>query len=361
MFNFFIDRPVFSTVISLIITLAGALAGFGLPVSQYPQIVPPQVQVQTSFPGANADVVVQSVAAPIEQQINGAKSMLYMDSKSANDGSYNLIVTFDVGTNQDLAAVDVQNRLAVAQSSLPADVIRQGVIVRKQSTDFLEVIALTSPERRFDTTFLSNYALLNLQDALGRIPGVGLVRIFGARDFSMRIWVDPDKMARLGVTASDIQRVVQEQNVVAPAGRIGVPPVPQGQQMQYSVTVKGRLTDPAQYENMILRGATGGQLVRLRDVARVELGGADYSINVQENGVPGVFVGIFLQPDANALDVAKQVTQAMTTLAQRFPEGLVWSVPYTTTPFVTESLREVVKTLGIAFLLVMFVVFPTVA
>src|SRR5437762_4575808 len=357
MFNFFIDRPVFSTVISLIITLAGALAGFGLPIAQYPQIVPPQVQVQTTFPGANADVVVQSVAAPLEQQINGAKSMLYMDSKSANDGSYNLIVTFDVGTNQDLAAVDVQNRLAVAQSSLPADVIRQGVIVRKQSTDFLEVIALTSPERRFDTTFLSNYALLNLQDALGRIPGVGLVRIFGARDFSMRIWVDPDKMARLGVTASDIQRVVQEQNVVAPAGRIGVPPVPTGQQMQYSVTVRGRLTDAAQYENMILRGATGGQIVRLRDVARVELGGADYSINVQENGVPGVFVGIFLQPDANALDVAKQVTQSMNTLAQRFPAGMVWSVPYTTTPFVTESLREVMKTLGVAFLLVMFVVF----
>jgi len=356
-FNFFIDRPVFSTVISLIITLAGALAGFGLPIAQYPQIVPPQVQVQTTFPGANADVVVQSVAAPLEQQINGAKSMLYMDSKSANDGSYNLIVTFDVGTNQDLAAVDVQNRLAVAQSSLPADVIRQGVIVRKQSTDFLEVIALTSPGRRFDTTFLSNYALLNLQDTLARIPGVGLVRIFGARDFSMRIWIDPDKMARLGVTATDIQRVVQEQNVVAPAGRIGVPPVPTGQQMQYSVTVRGRLTDAAQYENMILRGATGGQIVRLRDVARVELGGADYSINVQENGVPGVFVGIFLQPDANALDVAKQVTQSMSTLAQRFPEGMLWSVPYSTTPFVTESLREVVKTLGIAFLLVMLVVF----
>src|SRR5438094_2691317 len=357
MFNFFIDRPVFSTVISLIITLAGALAGFDLPISQYPQIVPPQVQVQTTFPGANADVVVQSVAAPLEQQINGAKSMLYMDSKSANDGSYNLIVTFDVGTNQDLAAVDVQNRIAVAQSSLPADVIRQGVIVRKQSTDFLEVIALTSPGRRFDTTFLSNYALLNLQDTLARIPGVGLVRIFGARDCSMRIWIDPDKMARLGVTATDIQRVVQEQNVVAPAGRIGVPPAPAGQQMQYSARVQGRLTDPAQYENMVLRGGTGGQIVRLRDVARVELGGADYSINVQENGVPGVFVGIFLQPDANALDVAKQVTQTMNALAQRFPEGMVWSIPYTTTPFVTESLREVMKTLGIAFLLVMLVVF----
>src|SRR5205814_539845 len=256
MFNFFIDRPVFSTVISLIITLAGALAGFDLPISQYPQIVPPQVQVQTTFPGANANVVTQSIAAPIEQQINGAKNMLYMDSKSANDGSYNLIITFDVGTNQDLAAVDVQNRIAVAQSSLPADVIRQGVIVRKQSTDFLEVLALTAPDGRFDTTFLSNYALLNLQDALARIPGVGLVRIFGARDYSMRIWLDPDKMARLGVTASDIQKVVQEQNVVAPAGRVGVSPAPPGLEMQYSVTVQGRLIDATQYENIVLNAGT---------------------------------------------------------------------------------------------------------
>jgi len=357
MFDFFIDRPVFSTVISLIITLAGALAGFGLPIAQYPQIVPPQVQVATTFPGANADVVAQSVASPIEQQVNGAKNMLYMDSKSANDGSYNLVVTFDVGTSQDLDAVDVQNRLAVANSSLPADVIRQGVIVRKVSTDFLEVLALTSPERRYDTTFLSNYALLNLQDTLARIPGVGLVRIFGARDFSMRIWVDPDKMARLGVTATDIQKVVQEQNVVAPAGRVGVPPVPAGQQMQYAVTVQGRLVDVTQYENMVVRSAPGTQLVRLRDVARIELGGADYTINVQENGVPGVFIGIFLQPDANALDVAKQVGQTMERLAGRFPPGMVWSIPYSTTPFVTESLREVMKTLGVAFLLVMFVVF----
>ena len=357
MFNYFIDRPVFSSVISLIITLAGALAAFGLPISQYPQIVPPQVQVTTSFPGANADVVAQSIAAPIEQQVNGAKGMIYMDSKSANDGSYNLTVTFEIGTNQDLDAVDVQNRVAVAQSALPADVLRQGITIRKQSTDFLEVLALTSPDGRFDTTFLSNYALLNLQDALARIPGVGFVRIFGARDYSMRIWLDPDKMARLGVTAGDVQRVVQEQNVVAPAGRVGAPPVPTGQQMQYSATIAGRLSDPAQYENMIVRAAPTGQIVYLKDFARVELGGADYSINVRENGIPGVFIGIFLQPDANALDVASQVKAAMDDAAKRFPEGMVYSIPYSTTPFVTESLREVLITLGIAFVLVMIVVF----
>jgi HAE1 family hydrophobic/amphiphilic exporter-1/multidrug efflux pump len=357
MLNFFIDRPIFSTVISLIIVLAGALAAFSLPIAQYPEIVPPQVQVTANLPGANADVVNQSIAAPIEQQVNGAKGMIYMDSKSANDGSYNLVVTFDVGTNQDLAAVDVQNRLAVAQGTLPADVIRQGITVRKQSTDFLEVIALTSPDGRFDTTFMSNYTLLNIQDTLARISGVALVRIFGARDYSMRIWLDPNKMARLGVTTGDIQRVIQEQNVVAPVGRIGVPPVPKGQQMQYSATVQGRLNDPSQYRNMIVRAAPNGQIVHLDDVARIELGGADYSINVEENGTAGVFIGIFLQPDANALDVARQVKETMDTLAQRFPPGMVYSVPYSTTPFVTESLKEVMITLGIAFVLVMIVVF----
>src|SRR5438094_6293623 len=357
MFNFFIDRPIFSTVISLIVLLGGALAGFGLPIAQYPQIVPPQVQVQTSFPGANADVVSQSIAAPIEQQVNGAKNMIYMDSKSANDGSYNLIVTFDVGTNQDLAAVDVQNRIAVAQSQLPADVIRQGVVIRKQSTDFLEVLALTSPDRRFDTTFLSNYALLNIVNAIARIPGVGFARIFGARDYSMRIWLDPDKMARLGVTANDVQRVVTEQNVVAPAGRVGVPPAPPGQQMQYSATVRGRLADVSQYENMVVRAASDAQIVHLKDIARIELGGADYTINVLENGIPGVFIGIFLQADANALDVDKQVKTTMDDLARRFPPGIVYTVPYTTVPFVTESLREVMKTLGAAIILVLIVVF----
>ncbi|HEX8963043.1 MAG TPA: efflux RND transporter permease subunit, partial [Rhodocyclaceae bacterium] len=357
MFNFFIDRPVFSTVISLIITLAGALAGFNLPIAQYPQIVPPQVQVTTAFPGANADVVTQSIAAPIEQQVNGAKSMIYMDSKSANDGSYNLTVTFDVGTNQDLDAVDVQNRVAIAQPSLPPDVVRQGITIRKQSTDFLEVLAVTAPHGEYDSTFLSNYALLNLQDALSRIPGVGYVRLFGARDYSMRIWLDPDKMARLGVTAGDVQRAIQEQNVAVPAGRIGVPPVPPGQQMQYTATVRGRLSDPAQYQDIVLGAAPGGQIVRLRDVARIELGGADYTVNVQENGIPGIFIGIFLGPDANALDVAHSVKQTMDTLAQRFPPGVVYSIPYSTTPFVTESMKEVVITLTAAFLLVLLVVY----
>jgi HAE1 family hydrophobic/amphiphilic exporter-1/multidrug efflux pump len=357
MFNFFIERPVFSTVLSLIITLAGGVALIGLPISQYPNIVPPQVTVSANFPGANADVVTQSIAAPLEQQVNGARDMIYMDSKSANDGSYNLVITFEVGTNQDIAAVDVQNRVAIAQASLPQDVTRQGVQVRKQSNDFLKVYALTSPKRTYDNVFLSNYAVLNAQDALARIKGVGLVRIFGARDYSMRIWLDPDKMARLSVTPGDVARVVQEQNVVAPAGRVGVPPVPVGQQMQYSIFVQGRLVDVKQYENIVVRAAANGQIVRLKDIARIELASADYSINVNEDGKPASFIGIFLAPGANALEVSKQADATMDALAQSFPPDMMYSIPYSTTPFVTESMKEVIKTLFEAIVLVLIVVF----
>jgi HAE1 family hydrophobic/amphiphilic exporter-1/multidrug efflux pump len=357
MFNYFIERPVFSTVIALVMILVGVLSIFGLPIAQYPQVVPPQVSVTTSFAGANAEVVAQSVAAPIEQQVNGSQDMLYMSSKSGNDGSYSLTVTFDIGTDKNIDAVEVQNRVAIAQSQLPADVIRNGISVRKSTTDFLEVIALTSPERRYDGVFLSNYALLNLYDALGRVRGVGQVRIFGARDYSMRIWLNPERMARLGVTATDIANVVREQNVVAPAGSLGLPPVPAGQQMQYTVFVKGRLANSEEFENIILREAGNGQVVRLRDVARVELAAADYSISGANDDIPAALIGIFLQPDANALDVAKQIKQVMEEQKPRFPEGMVYSIPYSTTPFVTESLKEVIKTLAIAFVLVVFVVY----
>jgi HAE1 family hydrophobic/amphiphilic exporter-1/multidrug efflux pump len=357
MYDFFIERPVFSTVIALLIALTGTLAMFTLPISQYPQVVPPQVNVSTNFPGAAADVVVQSVASPIEQQVNGANDMLYMGSFSGNDGSYNLSVTFEVGTNQDLAAVEVQNRLSVAQSQLPADVLRNGVSVRKVSSDFLQVIALTSPERRYDQLFLSNYALLNLFDALGRVPGVGNVRIFGQRDYSIRIWLDPQRMARLGITAADVASVVREQNVVAPAGGVGLPPAPAGQAMQYSARVQGRLSEPSEYERIILRAGPGGEMVRLADVARVELAAADYSINGATDNIPSALVGIFLQPGANALDTARGVREVMDEQAQRFPPGMVYSIPYSTTPFVTASLEEVVKTLFEAFALVCLVVF----
>ncbi|MBI5696754.1 MAG: multidrug efflux RND transporter permease subunit [Nitrospirae bacterium] len=357
MFNFFIDRPVLSSVISLVILLAGAIAGFGLPKAQYPQIIPPQVQVSTIFPGANSQVVTESIASPLEQQINGADDMLYMDSKSSNDGAYNLTITFEVGTDQDLAAVDVQNRISIAQSALPSDVIRQGVIVRKSSSDFLSVISLTSPSGKYDALFLSNYATLNLVDAIARIKGVGSVRVFGARDYSMRVWLDPDRMARLGVTAGDIANVIREQNVVAPAGRLGLPPGLPGQQMQFTATVQGRLKDVKEYEDMIIRGLPDGRLVRMKDVARIQLAAVDYSINAAEDGKPAALVGIFLQPDADALKVAQAVEKTMAEMSKGFPDGVVYAMPYSTTPFVTESMKEVALTLSIAFLLVVLVVY----
>ena len=292
MVRFFIDRPIFSAVISLIITLLGALALVGLPLEQYPTITPPVIQVQTNFPGANAVTVAESVAAPIEQQVNGAKGMIYMESRSTNDGAYRLNVTFEVGTDPDLAAVEVQNRLGVAQPQLPTDVIRQGIVVRKASTGFLQIISLTSPDGRYDNVFLSNYATLFLQDAISRVPGVGQVTIFGARDYSMRVWLDPDKMNRLGVTAADVRNVINEQNIVAPAGRIGANPVPPGQEMQYSVTVRGRLADARAFENMVIRTAPGNQIVRLRDVGRARLEAADYSVSTTVNGRATVLMAI---------------------------------------------------------------------
>jgi hydrophobe/amphiphile efflux-1 (HAE1) family protein len=357
MLNFFIERPIFSTVISLVIVLAGALAGVSLPIAQYPQVVPPQVQVSTSFPGANAQVVAESVAAPIEQQVNGAKDMIYMDSKSGADGSYNLVVSFEIGTNPDIAAVDVQNRYAIAQSQLPIDVARQGVTIRKVSTDFLEVFALTAPDGRYDNVFLSNYATLNLVDAMTRVNGVGQVRVFGARDYSMRVWLDPERMARLGVTAGDVANAIREQNVVVPGGVIGAPPAPVGTQMSYTVNVLGRLSEVPQYESMIVRAAPDGQIVRLHDIARVELSGADYSLTAREHQLAAAFIGIFLSPGANALDVDQGVRRVMDDASKSFPQGMVYSLPYTTVPFVTESLKEVGITLGIAFVLVAFVVF----
>ena len=357
MFHFFIERPVFSTVIALIMVLVGVLSALDLPIAQYPEVVPPQVTVTTNFPGANAAVIAESVAAPIEQQVNGSQDMLYMSSKSGNDGSYSLTVTFEIGTDKNIDAVEVQNRVAIAQSQLPADVIRNGITVRKSTTDFLEVISLTSPERKYDGVFLSNYALLNLYDALNRVPGVGQVRIFGARDYSMRIWLDPERMARAGVTATDIAKVVREQNVVAPAGGLGLPPAPAGQQIQYTVFVKGRLVGVAEFENIVIREGGNGQVVRLHDVARVELAAADYSISGSDDDIPAALMGIYLQPDANALNVAKRIRHVMEEQALHFPPGIVYSIPYSTTPFVIESLKEVVKTLVIAFVLVVFVVY----
>jgi len=355
--NFFIDRPIFSTVLAIVITLAGGISMLVLPVARFPQITPPQVAVTANFPGADASTMEQSVAAPIEQQVNGVPNMLYMDSKSSNSGAYSLSVTFDVGTSQDIAAVDVQNQVAIAQRFLPPEVQRQGVTVIKRQPQALLIVAITSDDPRYDYLFLSNYATLHVFDALARIHGVGQVVILGARDYGMRIWLDPQKMARFGVTTQDVAAVINEQNVVAPAGTVGAEPAPPGQQMQYTVSVHSHLSSPAEYENMVVRATNDGSIVHLRDIARIELAATDYTRSSRWNGRPAATLAVYQLPDANALDVSRGVHQAMDVLAENFPHGLHYEIPFDTTRFVTESLREVEITLVIAAVLVLLVVF----
>jgi hydrophobe/amphiphile efflux-1 (HAE1) family protein len=355
--NFFIDRPIFATVIAILITLAGTVAFALLPVARFPQITPPSVVVSTSFPGADATTIEQSVAAPIETQVNGVPNMIYMDSRSSNDGSYTLNVSFEVGTAQDIAAVDVQNQVAIAQRQLPPDVLRQGIAITKRQPQPLVFVAIRALDPRYDYLFLSNYATLQVYDSLARIPGVGQVIVFGARDYGMRIWLDPGKMARLGVTTGDIAAVINEQNVVAPAGTIGAEPAPRGQQMTYTVRVHGRLTDIHEFESIILRTGPNGAVVRLRDVARVELAATDYSRSTRLKGAPVAALGVYQLPDANALEVSKRVHATMEQLSKRFPPGIAYEIPLDTSEFVAESIKEVKITLFIAAALVLLVVF----
>ncbi|HEY1315061.1 MAG TPA: multidrug efflux RND transporter permease subunit [Steroidobacteraceae bacterium] len=357
MIDYFIDHPIFSTVLATIITIAGAVSLSGLPVARFPQITPPTIVVSTSFPGADAGTIEQSIAAPIEQQVNGVPHMIYMDSKSANDGSYSLTVSFDVGTAQDIAAVDVQNQVAIAQRQLPAQVLQQGITVAKRQPQILLTVAIGSDDPRYDYLFLSNFATLHVYDALARVRGVGQVLVFGARDYGMRIWLDPAKMARLGVTTDDVTGIINEQNVVAPAGTIGAEPAPAGQQMQYVAAVKGRLSTPEEYAAIVVRTGPDGAVVHLQDIARVELAATDYSRSTKLNGVPTAIIGIYQLPDANALDVAHGVRQAMDALVPTFPKGIHYSIPFDTTLFVSESVHEVVVTLAGAGLLVLLVVF----
>ena len=355
--EFFIGRPVFATVIAVILTVAGAIALTQLPVARFPQIVPPTVVVSANFPGADASTIEQSVAAPIESAVNGVPHMIYMDSKSANDGTYQLTVSFEVGTPQDIAAVDVQNQIAVAQRQLPQDVLRQGITVVKRQPQSLVIIALEATDPRYDYLFLSNYATLHILDLLARLPGVGQVNIFGARDYGMRIWLKPEVMARLGVTTQDVAAVMQEQNVVAPAGIIGGEPAPDGQQLQYNVVVHGRLVKAEQFENIVVRSAPEGAVVRLKDIARIELAATDYTRSTRLDGTPAILISINQLPDANALELARRVIATMQQVAKSFPAGIKYSVPFDTTLFVDESLRELQITIGIAVVLVLLVVF----
>src|SRR5580693_3621636 len=357
MIDYFIDHPIFSTVLATIITIAGAVSLSGLPVARFPQITPPTIVVSTSFPGADAGTIEQSIAAPIEQQVNGVPHMIYMDSKSASDGSYTLTVTFEVGADQDIAAVDVQNQVAIAQRQLPQQVLQQGITVAKRQPQILLAVAIGSDDPRYDYLFLSNFATLHVYDALARVHGVGQVVVFGARDYGMRIWLDPAKMARLSVTTQDVSTILTEQNVVAPAGTVGAEPALPGQEMQYIASVKGRLSTPEQYGNIVVRTGADGAIVHLKDIARVELAATDYSRSTRLNGVPTAIIGVYQLPDANALEVAKGVRQVMDGLVPTFPKGIHYSIPFDTTLFVSESVHEVVKTLLEAGVLVLLVVF----
>jgi hydrophobe/amphiphile efflux-1 (HAE1) family protein len=355
--HFFIERPVFACVLSIVTIIVGAIAIFTLPIAQYPEIAPPTVTVSANYPGANAKTVAETVATPIEEQINGVEGMLYMSSQSTNDGSMKLTVTFKLGTNLDIAQVQVQNRVAIAQPLLPSDVQRAGIVVKKASPDITLAVAIYSPDGSRDPLYLSNFATLQVKDELARLPGVGDVFIFGARDYSMRLWLNPEQLAARSLTAGDFIKAVQEQNVQVAAGIIGGPPLPKGTaQFQYTVNAQGRLVDPKEFGEIIIKTGANGSLTRVKDVARVELGAADFSTTTHFNGLPAVGIPVFQLPGSNSIATANAIYAKMQDLSKNFPKGVAYSIPYDTTIFVRDSIKDVVKTLFEAIGLVALVV-----
>jgi hydrophobe/amphiphile efflux-1 (HAE1) family protein len=358
MVGFFIDRPIFASAIAVIMVLAGALSYFLLPVSQFPEITPPQVVVSAVYPGASAQTVADTVTTPLEQQINGVEGMIYMSSSSSNDGSSNITVTFEVGYPLNIAAVDVQNRVSQAASSLPAIVNQAGVTIKKQNPNFVLIVNLVSPDKSVDPVTLSNYAFLQVLDPLKRVPGVGDVRIFGERRYSMRIWLDPDKLAALGITATDVQAAVSEQNVQVAAGKIGQSPSPEGTAFEMQVSAAGRLSDPQQFGDIVVRAnPAAGSVVRLRDVARVELGALQYASSGFFGEESTVVLAIYQMPGSNALELQQGIKSKMEELSKRFPSGIAYAMHYDTTRFVSAAMRDVVLTLLEALFLVVLVVY----
>jgi multidrug efflux pump len=362
--RFFVDRPIFAWVISLVIVLVGGVAAFRLPIAQYPDITPPTVQVIAIYPGANARVVADSVAAPIEQQVNGVERMLYMSSQSTNDGAYTLTITFELGTDLNMAQVLVQNRVSLAMPQLPQEVQVQGVSTKKKSPSILLVVNLISPDGRYDDLYLSNFATIQVKDELLRLSGVGDVTFLGQRDYSMRVWLDPDKMAARNLTASDVFNAVRSQNVQVAAGQIGQEPVPKGQQFQFTMSTLGRLAEVEQFADIIVKtepgnrqqGRPSSQVVRVRDVARIELGAQQYDQASRLDGQPTVGMAVFQLPGSNALEVADKIKRKMVDLRKRFPDGVDYRIVYDTTPFINQSVHEVFKTLFEAVILVAIVV-----
>jgi len=356
--RFFIDRPVLANVLALVFVLIGLVALIQLPTAEYPNVVPPTIQVSTRYPGASAKTLVDTVALPIEQQVNGVENMLYMQSTSASDGTYTLTVTFAIGTDPDKAQILVQNQVSAALSSLPPGVQAQGVTTEKRSSSFLEFITLVSPQGRFDSLFLSNYAVINLQNELARLNGVGAVTIFGAGEYAMRIWMNPDLLQTRGLTPEDVINAVQGQSQQVTAGQVGAPPAPPGQDFQYTLDIKGRLDQVDEFENIVVKatGTNGGQITRIRDIGRVELGAQSYSESFNLDGRPAAGIGISLLPNANAIAVADAVKAKMDELAKSFPQGVSYLIPYDTTKFVRAAINEVYRTLFEAAVLVLIVI-----
>ncbi|MGG2019745.1 multidrug efflux RND transporter permease subunit [Pseudomonas sp. S8] len=356
--HYCIDRPIFASVISIIITLAGAVAMVKLPVAQYPDITPPQITVSATYPGADAQVVANNVAAPIEQQVNGADNMIYMNSSSSATGNMTLNVFFEIGTDPSLAQVDVQNRVNLALPQLPSAVQSQGIQVQKKSSAFMMVLAVYSAGERYDSTYVANYANLYILDAIKRIPGANQASIFGTPDYAMRIWLKPDRMAQLGITAADVQTAVANQNQQFAVGRVGQSPTGQAVEQSFAVTTKGRLTEPAEFENIILRASNdGAAIVRLKDVGRAELGQKDYSLRSTYQGRPATLIAVYQQPGANALDVSAAVTSTLAQMKTTFPEGIEYKIVMDTTAFTRASISEVIHTFFEALVLVVVVVF----
>jgi hydrophobic/amphiphilic exporter-1 (mainly G- bacteria), HAE1 family len=354
--KFFIERPVLSNVIAILMMLIGGVSLFELAVAQYPDVVPPTVQVTTRYPGASARTVIDTVALPIEQQVNGVEDMLYMQSYSGADGSYSLTVTFKIGTDLNFAQVLVQNRVSSALSQLPQSVQNQGVTVQKKSTSILLFVTLTSPDSKYDSLYLSNYATINLKDELSRLPGVGNVTVFGAGQYSMRIWLDPNKLQVRGLMPQDVIQAIQQQSQQVTAGQVGAPPTPAGQSFQYTLNVNGRLDDASQFEDIIVKSGSNGDVTRVRDVGSVDLGAQTYSQVFSLNKLPATGIGVFQSPGANALEVEQAVGKKMTELARAFPQGIKYDTPFDTTKFVNASIHEVYKTLIEAGLLVLVVI-----
>ncbi len=354
--HFFIDRPIFASVISIILVIVGIIAYTTLPISQYPEVVPPTIQVSAAYPGANPEVIAKTVASPLEQEINGVENMLYMSSQSTNDGRMTLTVTFELGTDLDTAQVLVQNRVSIAEPRLPEQVRALGVTTQKNSPDLLMVVHLLSPDERFDQLYISNYAFIQIRDVLSRLEGVGSVNVFGASDYSMRVWLDPEKLSFLNLTTTDVVNALRGQNLQVAAGVIGQPPVPKGNAFQFAVNTTGRLEREQQFDDIVVKTGQDGRITRLEDVARIELGAQNYSVNSYLDGDPAIALVISQRPGSNALSTAESIRTTMAELSPRFPEGLEYKIIYDPTKFVEQSIDEVIKTLFEAFLLVLIVI-----